>query len=131
MARTMHITEKEISQACKYCDEAITAAVLHTALSVVLMVESGFDAAKTAEVLGTSRRTVFRKREEFRHRDGISRNSWGGRRRFSLSIAQQSRTQFSVVKAGDCFGKDPRNDIGYAFDDIGALSLRAHSRCSV
>ncbi|OOP57717.1 MAG: hypothetical protein AYP45_01695 [Candidatus Brocadia carolinensis] len=40
-------------------------------------------------------------------------------------IAQHSRNQFSVVKAGDCFGKDPRNDIGYAFDDIGALSLRA------
>ncbi|OOP55898.1 MAG: hypothetical protein AYP45_12070 [Candidatus Brocadia carolinensis] len=25
---------------------------------------------------------------------------------------------FSVVKAGDCFGKDPCTDTGYAFDDI-------------
>ncbi|OOP55072.1 MAG: hypothetical protein AYP45_16885 [Candidatus Brocadia carolinensis] len=26
--------------------------------------------------------------------------------------------QFSVVKAGDCFGKTPRNDTGYAFADV-------------
>ncbi|OOP55341.1 MAG: hypothetical protein AYP45_14900 [Candidatus Brocadia carolinensis] len=39
-------------------------------------------------------------------------------------LAQQSRTQFSVVKAGDCFGKDPRNDTGYALMTYGALSLQ-------
>ncbi|KAB2892452.1 MAG: winged helix-turn-helix domain-containing protein [Bacteroidetes bacterium] len=89
MARIMHITEEEISQACKLRDEAITAAELRKALSVLLMVELGLDAEKTAEVLGTSRRTVFRKREEFRHQDDTSRNSWGGRRRFSLSIEEE------------------------------------------
>lgn len=55
------------------------------------MAEPGLDAEKTAEVLGTSRRTIFRKREEFRHQDDASRNSWGGggRRRFSLSIGEE------------------------------------------
>lgn len=89
MARIMHITEEEISQARKLRDEAITAAELRKALSVLLMAELGLDAEKTAEVLGTSRRTVFRKREEIRHQDDASKNSWGGRRRFSLSIEEE------------------------------------------
>ncbi|OOP56438.1 MAG: hypothetical protein AYP45_09145 [Candidatus Brocadia carolinensis] len=45
-------------------------------------------------------------------------------------IAQHSRTQFSVVKAGDCFGKDPRNDTGYAFDDIWCVVIASEAKQS-
>ncbi|OOP55467.1 MAG: hypothetical protein AYP45_14565 [Candidatus Brocadia carolinensis] len=38
--------------------------------------------------------------------------------KLAKNLAQRSLNQFSVVKAGDCFGKDPRNDNGYAFEDI-------------
>ncbi|KKO19824.1 MAG: hypothetical protein DCC43_07780 [Candidatus Brocadia sp.] len=89
MARITHTTEGEIRQARKLRDEAITAAELRKALSVLLMTEIGLDAEKTAEVLGTSRRTVFRNREEFRYQDDVPRNSWGGRRRFSLPIEDE------------------------------------------
>ncbi|OOP56296.1 MAG: hypothetical protein AYP45_09540 [Candidatus Brocadia carolinensis] len=34
------------------------------------------------------------------------------------SWRSKAATNFPVVKAGDCFGRDPRNDTGYAFDDI-------------
>ncbi|MCC6326498.1 MAG: hypothetical protein IT420_12775 [Candidatus Brocadia sp.] len=34
------------------------------------------------------------------------------------SITRRHLNQFPVVKAGDCFGQDPRNDTGYVFDDI-------------
>ncbi len=37
---------------------------------------------------------------------------------YSDTLAQRSRNQFSVVESGDCFGKDPRNDTGYALDGI-------------
>ncbi len=89
MARIAHISKEEIRQARKLREEATTAAELRKALSVLLMAEIGLDAEKTAEVLGTSRRTIFRKREEFRHQDNASRDSWGGRRRFSLSIEEE------------------------------------------
>ncbi|OOP57725.1 MAG: hypothetical protein AYP45_01745 [Candidatus Brocadia carolinensis] len=35
-----------------------------------------------------------------------------------LTLTQRSSSQCSVMKAGDCFGKDPRNDTDGAFDDI-------------
>jgi transposase len=89
MARIAHISKEEIRQARKLREEATTAADLRKALSVLLRVELGLDAEKTAEVLGISRRTIFRKREEFSHQDDASRNSWGGRRRFSLSIEEE------------------------------------------
>lgn len=89
MARKAHITEEELSQARKLREEAVTAAELRKALSVILMADFGLDAERTAEVLGTSRRTIFRKREEFRSPDDAHRNSWGGRRRFSLSIEDE------------------------------------------
>ncbi|HAP67239.1 MAG TPA: hypothetical protein DCQ99_05470 [Nitrospinae bacterium] len=89
MARTVHISKEEISQARKLREKATTAAELRNALSVLLITELGLDAGKAAELLGTSRRTIFRKREKFRSQDDSVRNSWGGRRRFSLSIEEE------------------------------------------
>ena len=50
------------------------------ALSVILAAEYGFDADQTADVLGTSRRTVFRDRSSIRNQDDTSKKTWGGRR---------------------------------------------------
>jgi len=45
-------------------------------------------------------------------------------------LAQRSRNQFSSVKAGDCFGKDPRNDTGYAFNDIWYVVIASEAKQS-
>jgi len=42
-------------------------------------------------------------------------------------MARYRRNQFSVVKAGDCFGQDPRNDTGYVVDAILFLHYTAIS----
>ncbi|UJS19868.1 MAG: hypothetical protein L3J18_13310 [Candidatus Brocadia sp.] len=49
---------------------------------------------------------------------------------YSNTIAQQGRNQFTVVKAGDCFGQDPRNDTGYAFDDIRYVVIASKAKQS-
>ncbi|KKO20696.1 MAG: hypothetical protein BROFUL_00584 [Candidatus Brocadia fulgida] len=41
-----------------------------------------------------------------------------------LFIAQHSRNQIPVVKAGDCFGQDPRTDADSVLDDMRALFSR-------
>ncbi|OOP56450.1 MAG: hypothetical protein AYP45_09010 [Candidatus Brocadia carolinensis] len=46
------------------------------------------------------------------------------------TIALKSRTQFSDVKAGDCFGKDPRNDTDLAFDDIWCIVIANEAKQS-
>ncbi|MCC6324601.1 MAG: hypothetical protein IT420_02970 [Candidatus Brocadia sp.] len=46
------------------------------------------------------------------------------------SIAQHSRNQVLVVKAGDCFGRDPRNDTGYVFDDIRYIVIASEAKQS-
>jgi len=89
MARTIRITEGEIQRACKLREEATTAAELRKALSVLLMSELELDAERTAELLGTSRRTIFRNRGDLRNQDAPPRKSWGGRRRFSLSLEEE------------------------------------------
>jgi len=82
MARTVQITEYEIQQARKLRDEATTVAEYRKALSTLLIAEPGFDAEKAADLLGMSRRTIFRNRSKVRNQDGVPRKSWGGRRRF-------------------------------------------------
>ncbi|MDG5996936.1 MAG: hypothetical protein E3K33_08245 [Candidatus Brocadia sp.] len=43
------------------------------------------------------------------------------------SIARHSRNHFPLVKAGDCFGQDPRNDTGYVFDDMRYVVIASDS----
>jgi len=45
-------------------------------------------------------------------------------------IAQQCRNQRSIVKVGDCFGKDPRNDTGYDFDDTLCVVIASKAKQS-
>ncbi len=89
MARRVQISREEIQQAKQLRDRATTIAEYRKALSVILAAEVGLDADQTADVLGTSRRTVFRNRGSIRHQDATPKNSWGGRRRCSMTIEEE------------------------------------------
>lgn len=89
MARTARISNDELVQARQLRDQAKTAAELRKALSVLLTAELNLEADKAAEILGVSQRTLFRNRSSFRTQDRQPRNSWGGRRRFCLTIEQE------------------------------------------
>ena len=90
MARTAHFTEAELQQARNQRDHATTVAEFRNALAVMLMAKLGLDAEMTAELLGTSRRTVFRRQSENRNQgNAVPKRSWGGRRRFSLSLEEE------------------------------------------
>jgi len=59
MARQTQISTEEIQRAKQLRDQATTIAEYRKALSVILAADHGLDADRTAELLGTSRRTVF------------------------------------------------------------------------
>lgn len=86
MARETCISAEEIQRAEQLRDEATTVAEYRTALSVILRKIVGLDADQTAEVLGTSRRTVFRDRISICNQDNAPKNEWGGRRHCSMSV---------------------------------------------
>src|SRR3972149_6424855 len=83
MARTARISNDELEQARQLRDQAKTATELRKALSVLLTTELNLGTGKAAEILGVSQRTLFR------NQGTQSRNSWGGRRRFCLTIEQE------------------------------------------
>jgi transposase len=89
MARTASFTQEEIAQARQIRDQAETAMELRRALSVLLVAEGGLDADKASEVLGISERTVFRNQSNIRNQDEIGRNTWGGRRRYTMTIEEE------------------------------------------
>ena len=88
MARQAYIGSEEIQRAKQLRDQATTVAEYRTALSVILGA-IGLDADQTADVLGTSRRTVFRDRSSIRKQDDAPKRQWGGRRHFSMSILEE------------------------------------------
>ena len=89
MARTARITEGELQKALKLRDEAATVAEFRKAMSVILSAKLGLDAANAAELLGTSRSTLFRNRSKINNQDDTPKKSWGGRRRYSLSLEEE------------------------------------------
>ena len=89
MARKTQISEEEISRAKQLRDAAKSIADFRKALSVILAAELDLDADRTADILGTSRRTVFRHRDDIRNQDGIPRRSWGGRRHCCMSLEEE------------------------------------------
>lgn len=89
MARTSFITEEEIKKAKKVRDEATSVAAFRKAISVILRAELGLDADSLAEILGTSRSTVFRDRDKIRNQDDASTKSWGGRRHFTMTFEEE------------------------------------------
>lgn len=89
MARSVRISEAEIQEALRLRDEAANVAEYRKALSVILMANYGFNTDEVAELLGASRRTIFRDRSAIRNPDDSSKKSWGGRRRFVLSLEDE------------------------------------------
>jgi len=86
MARQVQISSEDIQRAKQLRDQATTIVDYRKALSVILVAELSLDAEQTADLLGTSRRTVFRDRGSIRNQDDTPKNSWGGRRHCSMTI---------------------------------------------
>ena len=89
MARTAYFKDEEIVRAHQLRERAKTASELRKALSVLLIAEAGLDAGKTSDILGISERTVFRNRGNIRNHDGVTRNTWGGRRHYRMTIEEE------------------------------------------
>jgi len=89
MARQLQISSEDIQRAQQLWDQATTVADYRKALSVILVAELSLDADQIADLLGTSRRTVFRDRGSIRNQDDTPKNSWGGRRHCSMTIEEE------------------------------------------
>jgi transposase len=89
MGRTACFTEEELQKAMKLRDDATTVAEFRNAMSVILPAMTGLGADRITELLGTSRSTTFRDRSKIRHQDETPKKSWGGRRRYSLSLEEE------------------------------------------
>lgn len=89
MARKIQITAEEIQRAKQLRDQATTITDYRKALSVILSAGLDLDAEQIADLLGTSRRTVFRDRDNISNQDDTSKNSWGGRRHCTMTIDEE------------------------------------------
>jgi transposase len=89
MARTARFSDEEVAKARELRDKATTVTELRKALSVLLVAEAGMDASRTSEMLGISERTVFRNRNSVSHQDERGRNTWGGRRHYSMTVEEE------------------------------------------
>jgi transposase len=89
MTRAAYFTEVEVAKARRLRDQAKTAKGLRQALSVLLIAEEGLDTGKASEILGISERTVFRNQSNIRNQDKGVRNTWGGRRRYTMKVEEE------------------------------------------
>jgi transposase len=89
MARVVRFSGEEIARARQLRDKATTVMELRRALSLLLFAEAGLDAIQTSEILGISERTVFRNRGRIRNQEERRRNTWGGRRHYSMTIKEE------------------------------------------
>ncbi len=90
MARTARFTDEELQKAQKLRDDASTVVEFRKAMSVILPAKLGLDVAIVSELLGMSRSTIFRSRSKIRNQDDTPKKSWGGRRRYSLTLEEES-----------------------------------------
>ena len=109
MARTVCVSDIEVAQARLLREQAKSASELRKALSVLLIAELGLDSDKAADILGTSKRTVFRNRRNICSQDGTSWKTWGGRRNCIMTmkrnensclngLIQQQQDKFSLSR---------------------------------
>lgn len=89
MARKARFSDEEVQRARDLRDKASTAMEIRKALSVLLIAEAGLDTSRTSEILGISERTVFRNRNSISHQCKEKRNTWGGRRHYSMTIEEE------------------------------------------
>ena len=89
MAKQIQISIEDIQRAKQLRDQATTVVAYRKALCVILPAELSIDADKTAELPGTSRRTVFRDRGRIRSQGDTPKNLWGGRRHCAMTIEEE------------------------------------------
>ena len=89
MARQILISIEDIQRAKQLRNHATTVAEYRKSLSVILPAELSIDADQTAELLGTSRRTVFRDRVSIRNQGDTPKNLWGGRRNCAMTLEEE------------------------------------------
>ena len=89
MARTASYGTDEIAAARSLRDQATTLADLRKALSVLLIADVGLDAEKASEVLGISKRTIFRNRNRLCVQGQPAQRDWGGRRNSFMSVDEE------------------------------------------
>lgn len=89
MARRVQFSREEIQRAKQLRDQSSTIAEYRKALSVLMVAELGLDADRAAEILGISRRTIFRNRSNICSQDDTLKNSWGGRRHCSMTLEEE------------------------------------------
>ena len=89
MTRMANFTEEEIGKARQFMDQAKTALELRKALSLLLIAEGGLGTEQTADILRISERTVFRNQEYIRNQEKKVRNTWGGRRRYTMTVEEE------------------------------------------
>lgn len=89
MAKCTSITAAEVIKAKQLRDQATKISEYRKALVVILVAECGFVAEKAAEVLGMSRRTVFRDQSDIRSQDGRPSKAWGGRRHAAMTLEEE------------------------------------------
>jgi hypothetical protein len=89
MARPVQIRIEDVQKAKQLRDQATTITEYRKALAVILPAELHIDADQTAELLGTSRRTVFRDRDRIRNQDDTAKSLWGGRRHCAMTIEEE------------------------------------------
>jgi transcriptional regulator of acetoin/glycerol metabolism len=77
MSKSIFFSKKEVHLAKQLRDHATTINEYRKALSVILVAEHNINVEQTAELLGISRRTVFRNREEIRNQDCASQGYLG------------------------------------------------------
>ena len=89
MSRQVIISKEELRQAKQLRDQAASMADYRKALSVILVGELGLTAEHVSDILGISRRTVFRDRDNIRSQDDTAKKSWGGRRHCAMTVEEE------------------------------------------
>jgi transposase len=90
MAKKIMFNEKELERAIEQRDKAKTVTEYRKAISVIIGLMLSVSADKIAEILGTSRRTVFRNRNSIRIQDDITKKKpWGGRRNCKMTFEEE------------------------------------------
>lgn len=88
MTRQVCISREEVERAKQLRDQATTVTEYRKALSIILVAD-GLDADRAADLLGTSRRTIFRNLSNIRDQNDTYKKTRGGRRNFSMTIEEE------------------------------------------
>jgi len=89
MSRQANIGKEEIERAKQMRDQSTSITQYRKSLSVILIGKLGLTADLVSEILGVSRRTIFRSRDEIRNLDVTDNKLWGGRRHCSMTVEEE------------------------------------------